>query len=48
MRYMAVMIYLTCCVERLIQIGNDIVNVLDSDAESNHLRRDASPALLFG
>src|ERR1700733_2029612 len=34
-------------VERLLQICNDVVAVLDPNAEANHLRQNTSVALLF-
>ena len=33
--------------ERLIQIREDIIDVLDPDAQANHLGLNAGPALLF-
>ena len=36
------------CVQRLIQIGDDIVAVLDSDAEADHLWPHAGCELLVG
>src|SRR5262249_48451015 len=35
-------------VERLVEIGQDVVDVLDADAETDHLRPDARLALLLG
>ena len=34
-------------VERLLQICDDVVDVLDADAEANHFRHNAGVALLF-
>src|ERR1700722_19555395 len=36
------------CVECLLQIVKDVVDVLDPDAEADHLRYDTCVALLFG
>src|SRR5580658_7314051 len=35
-------------VEGLLQIGNDVVDVLDADAQANQLRGNAGVALFFG
>ena len=38
---------LTCHRQRLVQVGNNVVDVLDPDAKPDHVRRDTGQAKLF-